>query len=87
MVVRSWAIVTQGQEVLDITWSIYCLKLKPTTKACQLSMRYGSEENKQIKELANIRCRIKIQWKRVKISCEMQYVSQTCRIVTCKWFY
>ena len=53
--------VTQGQEVPDITWSIYCLIQKPNANACQLSMRYSFEEKKQMKGHGDNRCRIKVQ--------------------------
>ena len=57
----SWKNVTQGQEVPDITWSIYYLIQKPNANACQQSMRYSSKEKKQIKGHGDITCKIKVQ--------------------------
>ena len=54
-------IVPQGQEVLDITWSIYYLIQKPNANTYQQSMRYNSEEKMQIKGHGDIICRIKLQ--------------------------
>ena len=57
----SWKNVTQGQEVPDITWSIYYLIHKPNANDCQQSMRYSFEEKKQMKGHGDNRCRIKVQ--------------------------
>ena len=42
-------------------WPIYYLIQKPNANACQQSMRYGSEEKKQINGHGDIRCKIKVQ--------------------------